>query len=250
MRLILRVAVVGLLGAVAGALAPTSPTAPPAAPLQVRHCPPAARFADRFGIVDRRVAALVAPVTTVRLARALREQVPLGGPATYVFPVLGRYSVYDSFGAPRAGVSWHHGDDLFAPRGTPVLAIANGALFSVGWQRLGGRRLWLRDEAGNEFYYAHLEDYAPLAVNGRLVRKGEVLGYVGTTGDAERTPPHLHFEIHPAPLLHLGYDGAIDPTTDLRRWRQLRTPPPASGPARLPLAVTPCVLASEQLFVG
>lgn len=137
----------------------------------------------------------------------------------YVFPVLGQMAVFDTFGTPRAEVSWHHGDDLFAPRGTPVLAVANGLVFSVGWQRLGGRRLWLRDQSGNEFYYAHLNGYSRLARDGQLVRAGDVLGFVGNSGDAELTPPHLHFEIHPAALLPLGYDGAVDPTTYLTHWR-------------------------------
>jgi murein DD-endopeptidase MepM/ murein hydrolase activator NlpD len=120
-------------------------------------------------------------------------------------------------------VSWHHGDDLFAPRGTSVVAVADGVLFSVGWQKLGGRRLWLRDRAGNEFYYAHLSAYSPHVRNGEPVRAGTVLGYVGNSGDAELTPAHLHFEIHPAALLGLGYDGAVNPTSYLRSWRRARS---------------------------
>ena len=64
----------------------------------------------------------------------------------------------NTFGAFRADVAgkWHHGEDLVAPLGTPLLAVADGTLFSVGWNDLGGWRLWLRDDFGNEFYYAHL----------------------------------------------------------------------------------------------
>jgi murein DD-endopeptidase MepM/ murein hydrolase activator NlpD len=161
---------------------------------------------------------MVAPTNTVRLASPLKETPSLHARG-YVFPLARRITVADTFGAPRSGVSWHHGDDLFAPTGTPVVAVAAGVVFSIGWERLGGRRLWLRDRAGNEFYYAHLSSYARPIHNGEDVRAGEVIGYVGNSGDAERTPSHLHFEIHPASLLGLGYDGAVDPTGYLRSWR-------------------------------
>jgi murein DD-endopeptidase MepM/ murein hydrolase activator NlpD len=141
----------------------------------------------------------------------------------YVFPVFGSVSFTDTFGAPRADVAWHHGDDIFAPLGAPVLAVAKGTVFSVGWNELGGNRLWLRDRDGNDFYYAHLSAYSPLAVNGGRVDAGDVLGYVGNTGDAVGTPYHLHFEIHPVGLLRLGYDGVVDPTPYLHAWERLRT---------------------------
>ena len=168
---------------------------------------------------DRPLAVMVAPVTTVRLRSPLRVT-PSLHERGYVFPVSGNLTFPDTFGAPRADETWHHGDDLFAARGTPVLAVANGVIFSVGWQRLGGRRLWLRDRAGNEFYYAHLNGYSPLARDGEVVHAGEVLGFVGNSGDAEHTPPHLHFEVHPASLLGLGYDGAVDPTSYIRAWQR------------------------------
>ena len=141
----------------------------------------------------------------------------------YVFPIYGPSGYGDSFGAPRGDVSggWHHGDDIFAPLGAPILAVATGTVFSVGWNEVGGWRLWLRDTAGNEFYYAHLSAYTGLAVNGRHVNAGEVLGFVGNTGDAQGTPFHLHFEIHPVSMLFLGYDGAVDPTRYLNAWQRL-----------------------------
>jgi hypothetical protein len=60
-----------------------------------------------------------------------------------------------------------------------------------------------------------------VAKNGAHVRAGTVVGFVGNTGDAEGTPYHLHFEIHPVSLLYLGYDGAVDPTTYLTAWQHL-----------------------------
>jgi murein DD-endopeptidase MepM/ murein hydrolase activator NlpD len=138
----------------------------------------------------------------------------------YVFPIYGPASTSDSFGAART-TTWHHGVDIFAPLGAPVLAVADGTLFNVGWNDVGGNRLWVRDGAGNEFYYAHLSAYSPLAREGAAVRAGDVIGFVGTTGDAVGTPPHLHFEIHPRELLWMGYDGAIDPYPYLMAWLRL-----------------------------
>ncbi len=141
----------------------------------------------------------------------------------YVFPVYGPSGYGNTFGAARGDVSggWHHGDDIFASLGAPILAVATGTVFSVGWNDVGGYRLWLRDGAGNEFYYAHLSAYTSLAVNGRHVKAGQVLGFVGNTGDAQGTPFHLHFEVHPVSMLFLGYDGAVDPTGYLDAWKRL-----------------------------
>jgi murein DD-endopeptidase MepM/ murein hydrolase activator NlpD len=160
----------------------------------------------------------------------------------YVFPVYGSVSFSNDFGAPRADTGWHHGNDIFAPRGAPVLAVAGGTVFSVGWNPIGGWRLWLRDGAGNEYYYAHLSAYSPLARDGASVRAGDVLGFVGNTGDAQGTPYHLHFEVHPAALLGLGYDGVINPYVYLLAWQAHRdasfaAAAPESGPAPEPGAV-------------
>jgi murein DD-endopeptidase MepM/ murein hydrolase activator NlpD len=142
-------------------------------------------------------------------------------PAGFVFPVYGPSSFTDTFGAPRAGVGWHHGEDIFAPLGAPLLAVTEGTVFSVGWNERGGYRLWLRDRQGNQFYYAHLSAFSPLAVNGREVRAGDVVGFVGNTGDAQSTPYHLHFEIHPVGLLPMGYDGVVNAFPYLSAWRRL-----------------------------
>jgi hypothetical protein len=145
-----------------------------------------------------------------------------GGP--YVFPVTGKSVWGDTYGAPRSEVAggWHHGDDIVAMLGTPVVAVADGTLNRVGWDRLGGWGLWVRDRAGDEFYYAHLSGYSKLALLSTRVSAGEVIGFIGNTGDAFTTIPHLHFEVHPRGLLQLGYDGAVDPTTYLRSWRHVR----------------------------
>jgi murein DD-endopeptidase MepM/ murein hydrolase activator NlpD len=158
------------------------------------------------------------PSTLRPIPVGLQPELTAGG---YVFPVYGPHSFSDTFGAFRGDVpgNWHHGDDIYAPLGAPILACADGTVFSVGWNDVGGNRLWLRDGQGNEFYYAHLSAYSPAARDGNRVKAGEVVGFVGNTGDAEGTPYHLHFEVHPVAYLGLGYDGAVDPTPYLSAWQ-------------------------------
>jgi murein DD-endopeptidase MepM/ murein hydrolase activator NlpD len=169
-------------------------------------------------------------------------------PEGYVFPVYGPSSFTDTFRAPRAGVGWHHGEDIFAPLGAPLLAVADGTVFSVGWNDRGGYRFWLRDRQGNQFYYAHLSAFSPLAVNGNEVKAGAVIGFMGNTGDAQGTPYHVHFEIHPVGLLPMGYDGVVNAFPYLSAWRRLQDvsfaagrgwapPVPASATAPLPGAM-------------
>ncbi len=161
------------------------------------------------------------PNLTIRPPPDVTPRLTAGG---YVFPVYGPSSFGDTFGAFRGDVSgnWHHGEDIFGQLGEPLLAVADGTVFSVGWNDVGGYRLWLRDKAGNEFYYAHLSAYSPFAVNGNQVKAGTVLAFMGNTGDAETTPYHLHFEIHPVGLLYMGYDGAVRPYPYLLAWRRLQ----------------------------
>ena len=161
----------------------------------------------------------------------------------YVFPLFGQAWFSSTLGAARANTGWHHGTDIFAPFGTPVLAIADGTLFSVGWNKVGGYRLWLRDRQGNQFYYAHMAAYSPLARNGREVRAGQVIGFNGNTGDAQGTPFHVHFEVHPVGLLPLGYDGVVDPYPYLLAWRRLEDVALTAGtgwaPPAAPTATAP-----------
>jgi murein DD-endopeptidase MepM/ murein hydrolase activator NlpD len=160
------------------------------------------------------------PSFTIRPPPDVAPRLTAGG---YVFPVYGPCSFGDTFGAPRGDIvsGWHHGEDIFAQLGTPLLAVADGTIFSVGWNDIGGYRLWLRDHDGNEFYYAHLSAFSPYAVNGRQVKAGTVVGFMGNSGDAETTPYHLHFEIHPVGMLFMGYDGAVRPYPYLMAWKRL-----------------------------
>jgi len=185
------------------------------------------------------VAVAAAPAVRVRRHRrkATHEPLKVTPPLEVrrlVFPVLGPAVYGDTYGGYRSDVAgnWHHGDDIFAPLGTPVVAVASGTINRVGWEKLGGWRLWVRDSVGDEFYYAHLSGYAPSDLRSNRVTAGQVIGFIGNTGDAFTTLPHLHFEIHPRPLLHLGYDGAVDPTSYLNSW-------PHVEHAHVPLPVHP-----------
>jgi peptidoglycan LD-endopeptidase LytH len=117
---------------------------------------------------------------------------------TLAFPVAGRdaRSARSLFGAPRdAGRRSHHGVDLFAPRGTPVVAAAPGIVRRVGETDLGGNVVWLLDTRREQsMYYAHLD--RQLVNAGDIVQVGDTLGLVGNTGNARSTPPHLHFGIY------------------------------------------------------
>jgi murein DD-endopeptidase MepM/ murein hydrolase activator NlpD len=139
----------------------------------------------------------------------------------FVFPVYGDVRCADDFGAARQ-IGAHQGNDCFAAFGSPVLAVADGTLNRVGTLPISGNRLWLKTERGDAFFYAHLSAFAPDAVSGRKVEAGTLLGFVGNTGDAEPTPPHVHFEIHP------GDKDAIDPHEILRAW-QARGEIPTGG---------------------
>jgi murein DD-endopeptidase MepM/ murein hydrolase activator NlpD len=137
---------------------------------------------------------------------------------SYVFPVAGGALYGHDFGNFRADTIFHQGSDLFAPEGSPLVAVQAGVLHAVGWNRLGGWRLWLEDANGNWFYYAHLSAFAPIAVEGARVRAGDVVGFMGRTGDAAGGPSHLHFEIHP------GGKWSVPPYDYLQAWQGHRNP--------------------------
>ncbi|HUF48420.1 MAG TPA: M23 family metallopeptidase [Vicinamibacterales bacterium] len=118
--------------------------------------------------------------------------------ASIGFPVKGVTlgSVRSGFGVPRdAGRRSHHGIDIFAPRGTPVLAAVDGRVRTDTGER-GGNVIWLSPTDGQRrrLYYAHLDGWA--VDNAATVRAGDVIGYVGNTGNARTTPPHLHFGVY------------------------------------------------------
>lgn len=117
--------------------------------------------------------------------------------ATLAFPVSGGRDsdVGSRFGDDRdGGRRSHHGVDIFARRGTPVLAATSGTVNRVQETNLGGLVVWMRDEDGNRLYYAHLD--RQLVAAGQRVAVGDTIGTVGNTGNARTTPPHLHFGVY------------------------------------------------------
>lgn len=109
----------------------------------------------------------------------------------------------DSWGNARSGGRRHEGIDIFAPRGTPVVASSEGVVWRVGTDPLGGLVVWTLGPGGLMHYYAHLDRYADVRPGDRI-GVGDRLGYVGTTGNARGGPPHLHYGIY-------GGAGAINP---------------------------------------
>lgn len=101
--------------------------------------------------------------------------------------------VVDSFRSRRSGGRIHKATDIMAPRGTPIYAIADGVIVGVRSNALGGKVIEQLDTTGCVgFYYAHLDHYAEGVEAGRVVQQGELIGFVGDTGNARGTP-HLHF---------------------------------------------------------
>jgi len=144
------------------------------------------------------------------LLRGGRFKVTLENVPTFAFPVAGKtHRAIGSFwGAPRdGGRRKHEGVDIFAKRGTPILAPVDGYVRFVGERGIGGKVVWLRDhKRGQSLYFAHLDEL--IAKQGTYVKIGDTLGTVGNTGNARTTPPHLHFGVYK--------NGAVDPINFLR----------------------------------
>ncbi len=164
---------------------------------------------------------------SVRTARHPDRPDHLLADPTYVFPFpegAPYQSYYDTMGDPRFynGRTFpHEGTDILAPTGTPIVAVAPGTIIRYGWNTLGGYRvtIQLEDHPEYKFYYAHMDRYAPGFYLGKKVRAGDLLGYVGSTGEGpERTEgkfvPHLHFGIY-------GPDWeAVNPYPLLKYWER------------------------------
>lgn len=129
----------------------------------------------------------------VYVAHLLRDTRPTALPV----PVEGvaAHRVRDTWGAPRPGGRAHQGVDIFAPHGTPIRSTTRGLVWRIGENPLGGTVVWVLGPGGDLHYYAHLDRVADVRQR-RRVEAGALLGYVGTTGNAARTPPHLHYAIY------------------------------------------------------
>ena len=138
---------------------------------------------------------------------------------------VSKKAIADTWQAPRGVGRRHEGQDIFARRGTPILSATAGYILKIGENSLGGQTVSVISKGGRIYYYAHLDSYAKGIEIGDPVTTRTVLGYVGTTGNAQGTPPHLHFgvytstgAINPLPLLIDRTAPTVKkPSTDLHR---------------------------------
>jgi len=154
----------------------------------------AAIFSDKL-LFYARVAQLYTQEPDAKIAMPLQE--------------VTKKQIADTWGAPRGTGRRHEGQDIFAPKGTPVLSATNGYVYRIGENNLGGQTVSVISKGGRVYYYAHLNAYAPGLEVGDRVSTRTVLGFVGTTGNAQGTPPHLHFGVYT-------FTGAINPLPLLR----------------------------------
>ena len=133
---------------------------------------------------------------------------PAAGPATAAtsagttaalgmpLPQLRPEQLQDTYADPRGSSRQHEALDIMAPAGTPVLAVADGRVEKLFTSDQGGLTIYQFEPSGRyAYYYAHLQRYAPGLAEGRALRRGEVIGYVGSTGNADPAAPHLHFAV-------------------------------------------------------
>jgi murein DD-endopeptidase MepM/ murein hydrolase activator NlpD len=117
---------------------------------------------------------------------------------------ISRKQITDTWHAPRGSDRKHEGQDIFAALGTPIYSATSGYVYKVGEDNLGGHTVSVIGSGARIYYYAHLDSYAPNLSVGDRVTTRTLLGYVGSTGNANGTPPHLHFGVY-------AVDGAINP---------------------------------------
>jgi len=172
---------------------PDEPRPPPATEAEAREREIRARYREVFPLY---VAAAGPEIDT-----ALR--LPVDG--------LRVRQIADTWGGPRSGGRRHEGQDLFAPTGTKIRSATDGWIWRIGERTLGGLTITVVGGGGRRYYYAHLSAYADV-VEGQRVTTDTVIGYVGNTGNARSTPPHLHLGVYASqdPEDPCGWD-AIDP---------------------------------------
>jgi murein DD-endopeptidase MepM/ murein hydrolase activator NlpD len=113
-----------------------------------------------------------------------------------VFPIAGKSSIGSHWGDARdGGARKHEGIDIFAEKGTPVVAVTDGYVLDVSEDGIGGKTVTIQSDNYNwRTYYAHLDEQ--IVRSGQIIKKGQVIGTVGNTGNARTTPPHLHFGMY------------------------------------------------------
>lgn len=137
------------------------------------------------------------------------SRMPAAGPLPMPVQAIAAGQVADTWGAPRGADRRHEGVDIFAARGTPVVSATRGVVSAVRESGLGGKQVWVIGPGMERHYYAHLDSWAKGLTDRQVLQAGETLGYVGDSGNARGTPPHLHYGIY-------GGQGALDPLPRLR----------------------------------
>ena len=127
--------------------------------------------------------------------------VPLKRDSKLLIPVEGLEvnQVTDSWGSARSEGRSHEGTDIFAPTGTPVYSATSGYVYRIGTNPYGGNVITVIGGGGVRYYYAHLSAFAETLTEGQYVTPDTLLGYVGNSGNAATTPPHLHFGVYTGP---------------------------------------------------
>ncbi|HLT45076.1 MAG TPA: M23 family metallopeptidase [Luteimonas sp.] len=143
-------------------------------------------------------AATAAPPAPPVAAAPATPQPPAVSPSGLIVPVRGVRpdQLHDTFGDARGSERSHEALDIMAPAGTPVLAVADGHVEKLFDSERGGLTIYQFEDTGTWcYYYAHLQSYAPGLAEGQAVERGEVIGYVGSSGNADPAAPHLHFAV-------------------------------------------------------
>jgi murein DD-endopeptidase MepM/ murein hydrolase activator NlpD len=152
-------------------------------------------------------------------------------------PDVNKKQIANTWHAPRGTDRLHEGQDIFAPKGTPIFSATTGYVYKVGENPLGGQTVSVIGAGGRVYYYAHLDSYAPGIEVGDPVNTKTLLGYVGTTGNAQGTPPHLHFGVYTS-------SGAINP---LPLIVDRQTQPPSSALTKTAKPTTRRPLANRRV---
>jgi murein DD-endopeptidase MepM/ murein hydrolase activator NlpD len=129
-------------------------------------------------------------------------------------PVQGvkRQHLQDTWGASRSRGRLHEGIDILAPRGSKVYSATEGLIADLRNNNLGGKVVWILGPGGSWHYYAHLDRHKRGLKVGDYVKKGDLIGYVGNSGNARHTAPHLHYGLY----LNGKGRGAVNPYPYLR----------------------------------
>lgn len=164
---------------------------------------------------ERRVRAAGVERTRAERASTVTLDAPSDATPALLVPVLGveREKLVNSFADDRGGGRQHEAIDIMAPRGTPVVAVESGTVRKLFLSARGGLTIYQLAPNGTRiYYYAHLDRYAPGLEEGKRIERGEVIGFVGSTGNAPAHAPHLHFAVMDLPPTREWWKGrAIDP---------------------------------------